>query len=309
MSIVQPTFTDEEKQEIVDYVNSYRRKHSAPPMIWDDEISIFSKYWAHHLAKNSLFEHSDNKLYGENLSYFQGYENEVIPLIKKSIDLWYEEIKDYDFNSPGFSAATGHFTALVWVNSDKFGMGYAYNPETKVVDVAMNIHPVGNVVGNFEENVLPLVEPEPEPEPAPAPAPEPEPAPEPAPAPAPAPEPAPEPEPAPAPEPAPEPEPAPVPEPDTDSESDSAEVIKKLISLLENLIYLVYSKHRRRTLLYNVDSIVNEMYMVSEDVLPNKFNLINKMYYIKYLIYSRRPMYYVVQSIYTMIMHLKKVET
>ena len=31
---------------------------------------------------------------------------------KYATDMWYEEIKDYNFNNPGFKSGTGHFTQV-----------------------------------------------------------------------------------------------------------------------------------------------------------------------------------------------------
>ena len=99
MSVYQHKFSDEEKQEIVSYVNGYRKRHGCPDMTWNDTIAVFSNSWATYLATNGLFEHSTNRTYGENLAYFQGYESDVMALTKKSIDLWYDEIKLYDFDN------------------------------------------------------------------------------------------------------------------------------------------------------------------------------------------------------------------
>ena len=87
MSVYQHEFSEPEKQEIVAYVNNYRKLHGCPDMIWNSTIATFSKSWATYLATNSLFEHSPNKTYGENLAYFQGYESNVMALVKKSVDL------------------------------------------------------------------------------------------------------------------------------------------------------------------------------------------------------------------------------
>ena len=135
MSVDQAVFTYAQKAELTDYVNAYRAKHNSPPLVWDDTISAFAQEYSLYLVTHNLFQHSNKEGYGENLAYFQGYPNEMMTLIKKSIDLWYDEIKLYNFNYPGYSPSTGHFTCLVWKSSTTFGMGYSYNNDTKVVDI------------------------------------------------------------------------------------------------------------------------------------------------------------------------------
>lgn len=156
MSIVQPILTQDQKTQITNYINSYRNRNQAPPMAWDDTITTFSQQWSYTLDASNTFVHSHNPLYGENLAYFQGYGTDVITLLQKSIDNWYNEIALYDFNNPGFSEATGHFTALVWKSSTMFGMGISINPATSTAYVVLNTFPPGNVIGQFEQNVLPI---------------------------------------------------------------------------------------------------------------------------------------------------------
>jgi hypothetical protein len=102
-------------------------------------------------------QHSNNGLYGENLAYFQGYGLDPVYLIKKSIDAWYNEIANYDFTKPGFSETTGHFTCLVWKSSRAFAIGISIDPATTEAYVVMNTSPPGNYLGQFQQNVLPLV--------------------------------------------------------------------------------------------------------------------------------------------------------
>jgi hypothetical protein len=156
--------------EITKYVNMYRGKNNAPPMIWNTKCSIFSQDWSNYLLSNNLFKHSGTQLYGENLAFFQGYDIDIVKLMKLSIDAWYNEISLYDFNNPGFSQATGHFTCLVWVSSTEFGMGISIDNNTQKAIISMNTLPPGNVIGKFKQNVLPLAStPVPTPVPTPLP--------------------------------------------------------------------------------------------------------------------------------------------
>ena len=54
--------------------------------------------------------------YGENLA--EGFTN-----ITEAVDAWGGEQADYDFNNPGFSEQTGHFTQLVWKATTTVGCG------------------------------------------------------------------------------------------------------------------------------------------------------------------------------------------
>jgi hypothetical protein len=155
MSITQPTLSVAEISDITDYVNAYRQKNQAPPLIWDETIAKISQQWSFHLVSDGAFVHSRNPLYGENLAYFQGYGTNVVELVKKAIDGWYNEISQYDFNNPGFSESTGHFTCLVWVSSSHYGLGISINENTNAVDIVLNTSPHGNVIGEFQQNVLP----------------------------------------------------------------------------------------------------------------------------------------------------------
>lgn len=154
--IYQPPLTDSQKMEMTEYVNQYRKAHQAPNLVWDETIANYSQTWSNYLITNNLFQHSGSQMYGENLAYFKGYGTDTMTLLKLSIDLWYKEIAYYNFNKPGFSDETGHFTCLVWKNSKTFGMGISILDDTVVV--SFNTSPPGNIVGEFDKNVLPKLE-------------------------------------------------------------------------------------------------------------------------------------------------------
>lgn len=142
--------------EITEYINIYRRKHHSHDITYNSEISKISQNWSNYLIKKYIFSHSNNKKYGENLSMFRGYKNDVVNLIKKSIDMWYNEVKYYDFEQPELSSQSYHFTQLCWKSSIEFGVGYTYNSSNKTVVICMNFSPPGNIIGLFKENVFPI---------------------------------------------------------------------------------------------------------------------------------------------------------
>ena len=258
MSITQPLLTPDQENEIAAYVNIYRAKHQAPPMVWDNTIYNFSQSWSLVLSNNNLFQHSGNQIYGENLAYFQGYGSDAMLLIKKSIDSWYNEVNLYDFNNPAFSTATGHFTCLVWKSSTRFAIGISINSQTQAAIITMNTAPPGNVQGEFEMNVLPepapIPAPAPEPTPTPMPAPTPTPMPEPAPIPAPMPEPTPTPMPEPTPTPMPEPMPAPAPMPAPSPEPTNMNVNVK--SAIYNIMYMYQNNQNRFAIIHAINNIL-----------------------------------------------------
>ena len=176
--------TAQQKTEISDYINEYRALHQAPALLWNDTIGKFSQSWSLYLLQNKVFKHSGNKLYGENLAYFQGHGTEIMKILKLAVDNWYNEVKSYNFAKPGFAASTGHFTCLVWKSSTSFAMGISIDNTSQTAYITMNTSPPGNYIGQFQQNVLaPVLVPVPVPIPVPVPTPVPTPDPVPVPAP------------------------------------------------------------------------------------------------------------------------------
>ena len=63
-------------------------------------------------------------------------------------DMWYSEVKDYDFNNPGFKSGIGHFTQVVWSSSKELGMGKA-TAANGMQFVVARYAPAGNFVSVF----------------------------------------------------------------------------------------------------------------------------------------------------------------
>jgi hypothetical protein len=231
-SIVQPVLSISNQIEITNYINGLRAKHSAPPLLFDTTISAFTQDWSYKMTSTNNFAHSNNSMYGENIAYLQGYGTDPVTLIKKSISLWYNEVAQYDFNNPGFSSATGHFTCLVWVASTKFGIGISINNATNEAYISFNTYPPGNVIGQFKQNVLPPIGTPVIPSPTPI-------VPSPAPLPTPSPTPI-----------VPSPTPIPI-KPPLDK--------NKLISQLYSVIYMIIKSQPKSAIMASINQIINDI--------------------------------------------------
>ena len=73
--------------------------------------------------------------YGENLYWKSGR----IPTCKNALDMWYNEIKWYDFSRGGFSHATGHFTQMVWKSTRYIGCASAKSKNTGRIYIAVRL--------------------------------------------------------------------------------------------------------------------------------------------------------------------------
>lgn len=73
------------------------------------------------------------------------------------INMWGGERTKYDYNNPGFSSQTGHFTQMVWKNTKSIGCAWKQCPGSVGTFVACEYSPAGNIVGDnnqhFKDNV------------------------------------------------------------------------------------------------------------------------------------------------------------
>ncbi|XP_055958207.1 Golgi-associated plant pathogenesis-related protein 1 [Patella vulgata] len=130
-------------KEALQVHNELRAKHGVPPLTINKELCEKAQEWSDHLAKTEQFEHSpDNRRFMWNG--------------KEATMMWYNEIKDYNFNKQGFTMGTGHFTQVVWKDTKVLGIAKSTGPKGNTI-VTANYLPPGNFQGDFEENVLPLI--------------------------------------------------------------------------------------------------------------------------------------------------------
>ena len=120
-------FSAEQQTEILKAHNDYRSKEGASNMLtmtWDDDIATQAQKYADSCKKG----HSGEKGFGENLFMSSGSKVDAT----KAVTAWFDEKKLFKWpkGSPvltdcAFNAGTGHYTQVVWANSNLLGCGQA----------------------------------------------------------------------------------------------------------------------------------------------------------------------------------------
>ncbi|XP_070548509.1 Golgi-associated plant pathogenesis-related protein 1-like [Ptychodera flava] len=145
-------------QQILEAQNYFRCLHGVQPLKWDDELARAAKLVALDNAARFEIHHSTMK-YGENIDFIglSGAEGQTGYGFALH---WYREISLYRWASPGFQDLAGHFTQLVWADTDTVGCAFATSrtlgPFTYYFAVC-EYWPPGNVMTaeEYQKNVLP----------------------------------------------------------------------------------------------------------------------------------------------------------
>ncbi|KAF9185388.1 hypothetical protein BGZ51_002673, partial [Haplosporangium sp. Z 767] len=134
-----------EQQIILDTHNKFRAQHGAAPLKWSTKAASFANNWIQQCA----FKHSGGP-FGENLG--AGHRD-----FKHLITSWYSEEKKYNYNNPGFTMNTGHFTQVVWRGTTGVGCAKKFCPGSNWNIYICNYDPPGNMnyAESFRANVLP----------------------------------------------------------------------------------------------------------------------------------------------------------
>jgi uncharacterized protein YkwD len=143
-------------KEAIQVHNSYRKLHGAPPLEHDPELSRYSQAHAFKMAEKDSFKNSDCRLGDKQIGENIATQWEGMLAAKNVTDMWYNEIQNYNFDNPGFVMDSGHFTQVVWSNTQYMGIGIAKSSKGNIYVVA-NYYPPGNVNGYFELNVFPRI--------------------------------------------------------------------------------------------------------------------------------------------------------
>ncbi|KAH6943231.1 hypothetical protein HPB50_017957 [Hyalomma asiaticum] len=140
------------QRQVLRYTNRLRRLHGVHTLKQDPVLDRYAQAWALTLAERDTMQHRTSPLYGENLYMF--WSSDLKAPIKGSmvVKSWYDEIKQYDFNHPGFRPGIGHFTQLVWKDSRRLGTGIARGRKGTLYVVCV-YDPRGNIMTQFAQQV------------------------------------------------------------------------------------------------------------------------------------------------------------
>ena len=115
------------------------------------QLTDLAQQCAEYYAEINRVDHTCpfKETLGENLGWERRSDGPppAARMIPTSINDWYAEIKDYNFDDPASALRniTGHFTQLVWRSSERVGMATASSPLTNITYLAALYDPPGNI--------------------------------------------------------------------------------------------------------------------------------------------------------------------
>lgn len=136
------------KEQCLYWHNYFRKLHQVPPVTWSSSLQKEAEDWVKYLAENNKFDHSPHN--PGNL-YMTSYRPDEY--CSDAIWWFHQEEKFYNYSSPGFVRAAGHFTQVIWRNSKRIGAAWAIRNDGRLV-LSIKYRPGGNYVGFFANNVF-----------------------------------------------------------------------------------------------------------------------------------------------------------
>jgi len=136
------------KNKVVSRTNEIRQEvFNGSLIVWSDDVAQSAQNYAEVLASSGAFEHDLNNNYGENL-----YASSRVASYVDAIDVWYSEKPDYTYenNSCASGKVCGHYTQLIWEESQEMGCGisvYKKGTFKGGVVIVCRYNPPGNFIG------------------------------------------------------------------------------------------------------------------------------------------------------------------
>ncbi|GLJ27028.1 hypothetical protein SUGI_0529850 [Cryptomeria japonica] len=131
------------QSDYLDPHNVARSQVGVGPLVWDDTVATYAQNYANQRIADCALMHSGGP-YGENI--FWGSGREFTPA--DAVNAWVDEKQyyDYDSNSCAQGQQCGHYTQVVWRNTQKLGCARV-KCDSGAIFITCNYDPPGNFNG------------------------------------------------------------------------------------------------------------------------------------------------------------------
>lgn len=137
---------DAVSQEFLDAHNTVRDGVGVAPLTYDETVEASAQGWADALvADDCAFEHENQYTYGENL-WWSSWD----PAPTEVVEGWASEVEFYDYeaNTCQRNRQCGHYTQVVWADTERVGCAKGTCGDGSVIWVC-RYDPPGNWVGEW----------------------------------------------------------------------------------------------------------------------------------------------------------------
>ncbi|KAJ4823029.1 hypothetical protein Tsubulata_009239 [Turnera subulata] len=117
LAIILPSYSQDSQQDYLDAHNSARAAVGVDPLTWDNTLADYAQNYANQRVVDCNLVHSGGP-YGENIAWSSGDMSGTA-----AVQMWVGEKAFYDYGSNSCAAGEqcGHYTQVVWRNSERVG--------------------------------------------------------------------------------------------------------------------------------------------------------------------------------------------
>lgn len=139
-----------DQERMIAAVNAERARYGTDPVAFAEQLYPAASKFARQCK---LVRADGHGKFADNLYVAPG----KVPFAQ-ALRSWMQEAGKYDYNKPGFSPATSHFTQTVWAGSTSVAIVVVNCPAGTILDTAGTLvvarfAPPGNASGEFSKNV------------------------------------------------------------------------------------------------------------------------------------------------------------
>ncbi|XP_043710092.1 pathogenesis-related protein 1A-like [Telopea speciosissima] len=132
-------------KEMVDEHNAVRTSLGLVPLTWNETVAEYAQRYADQRSGDCQLVHSQGP-YGENLYWASGAAE--LETATAAVKAWVDEKSDYDYatNTCVNGKMCGHYTQVVWKNSQQLGCASVKCSDNAYLSVC-SYYPPGNYIG------------------------------------------------------------------------------------------------------------------------------------------------------------------